>query len=710
MHPAVSQTAAQAKLAFNSTLDYAFHIINLVISLPSRLFIFFFNLWYMFCETLLIFGFKPRSPRGPQQPTKPHGRIAIVGAGLTGVSSAAHAIAHGFDVVIFEQMDKTGGIWANVNATSGLQLNSLLYRFHPAVKWSRAFPKRDEILSEITRVWKEYQLEDRTRFNTRVTSVRRASRDEIKDLYDEDDLVPAKQGHARWVINDGRDGVFDAIIVTVGTCGDPNMITLPGMPGYKEKQQEKREKEQKEKSEKERPEGESEDSSHKNPASAWTENTEQPKAQDIAHDQDEKKAEKFFTPAEAYHGEGDVDVSAAHEESPTQDNGAWEKYKPKEDAWAIGRDQTQKKDEGFPTPGEAFEVGKDTQKGSEDQSLAPTTDGRTRKDSSSKKTSGKRDAKEKRSSQDEKHTSEDDDNVFQGPIFHSSQLDREDAPTFEGKTVVVVGGGASAVESVETALAKGAKECIMLVRDDKWIIPRNIFVDTLIALQPFGRQMPLSFLWEKFITLYNYWGVSDLTPAHLGLFEGTPVVNDEFLGHVRKGRCKYIRGDTECLTSRGVLVNVRGRDSKPGDKGEKKEFDADIVVLATGFKKPDVGFLPADLFPEDYTRPNLYLQTFCTEDWSILMTNSAYMNAIDARILMTFLMDKNARPTPKDMKLWVDCLRFIKRGAKGGALGFFTYMELTIWLALFHIFRLDRLKWLFFIMQGWGVSPAEYRK
>ena len=78
---------------------------------------------------------------------------------------------------------------------------------------------------------------------------------------------------------------------------------------------------------------------------------------------------------------------------------------------------------------------------------------------------------------------------------------------------------------------------------------------------------------------------------------------------------------------------------------------------------------------------------------------------------MTFLMDKNARPTPKDMKLWVDCLRFIKRGAKGGALGFFTYMELSkppqwmllssallsritaIWLALFHIFRLDRLKW-----------------
>lgn len=47
------------------------------------------------------------------------------------------------------------------------------------------------------------------------------------------------------------------------------------------------------------------------------------------------------------------------------------------------------------------------------------------------------------------------------------------------------------------------------------------------------------------------------------------------------------------------------------------------------------------------------------------------------RILLTFLLDVNARPKPNDMKLWVDVLRFIKRGASGGALGFFTYAELS---------------------------------
>ena len=104
------------------------------------------------------------------------------------------------------------------------------------------------------------------------------------------------------------------------------------------------------------------------------------------------------------------------------------------------------------------------------------------------------------------------------------------------------------------------------------------------------------------------------------------MVNDEFLGHVRKGRCTYIRGDTERLTSHGVLANVRGRHSNPGDEGEKKEvsilarsllpaltktddeqFKADIVVLATGFKKPVIDFLPKDLFPEGYDVRQLLL-------------------------------------------------------------------------------------------------------
>lgn len=52
-------------------------------------------------------------------PPPPHAhlgrpRIAVIGAGLTGVSSAAHCVGHGFDVTLFEAGGEKslGGIWS----------------------------------------------------------------------------------------------------------------------------------------------------------------------------------------------------------------------------------------------------------------------------------------------------------------------------------------------------------------------------------------------------------------------------------------------------------------------------------------------------------------------------------------------------------------------------------------------------------------------
>ncbi|KIJ06721.1 hypothetical protein PAXINDRAFT_103252 [Paxillus involutus ATCC 200175] len=101
------------------------------------------------------------------------------------------------------------------------------------------------------------------------------------------------------------------------------------------------------------------------------------------------------------------------------------------------------------------------------------------------------------------------------------------------------------------------------------------------------------------------------------------------------------------------------------------------------------------------------------------MTNSAYENAIASaghfhigiytRTLITFILDPVTAPTAKDMKLWVDAIRYLKRGASGGALGFFMYMELIIWLLLFYIIRPDRLRWMSFILAGWGLRPDDKR-
>jgi hypothetical protein len=41
-------------------------------------------------------------------------KIAVIGAGITGVSAASHCVGHGFDTVIFESGSRKalGGIWS----------------------------------------------------------------------------------------------------------------------------------------------------------------------------------------------------------------------------------------------------------------------------------------------------------------------------------------------------------------------------------------------------------------------------------------------------------------------------------------------------------------------------------------------------------------------------------------------------------------------
>lgn len=152
-------------------------------------------------------------------------------------------------------------------------------------------------------------------------------------------MDPEKGGHARWIINDGSEGIFDAVIVTVGTCGVPQWVGFDGMPaGFIDKKK--------------------------------------------AEQRKEKKTTS---------------------DAPSNDN------------------PTSTKESSSSLANEDAEEGK----------------------------------------------KETDHDVYRGPILHSSQLDSAEVSELDGKTVVVIGSGASGVEAVETALARGAGKCIMVARDDK---------------------------------------------------------------------------------------------------------------------------------------------------------------------------------------------------------------------------------------------------
>lgn len=227
--------------------------------------------------------------------------------------------------------------------------------------------------------------------------------------------------------------------------------------------------------------------------------------------------------------------------------------------------------------------------------------------------------------------------------------------------------------------------------------------------------MPLSFIPEWIIKKFHYRDLEHkLAPTQLGLFQKTPIVNNEFLAHIRSNLITYKRGDVIKITSKGARFNDRSLSpsAKPGSPGIEGIESADVLVLATGFKKPDMSFLPSDLFStegeRDYRPPNLYLQNFSTEDWSILTTNASYQDALGvvgnwhisiyARILAVFILDKSTRPLPKQMKLWCDVINFIKVstigevGVKSG-LAFFTYTELVLWIIGFLFFKISRIMW-----------------
>ena len=71
-----------------------------------------FTFIYQLIQWFLGKLFSPNAPEPGAKLGRP--KIAIVGAGLTGVAAASHCVGHGFDVQIFEAGPRKnlGGIWS----------------------------------------------------------------------------------------------------------------------------------------------------------------------------------------------------------------------------------------------------------------------------------------------------------------------------------------------------------------------------------------------------------------------------------------------------------------------------------------------------------------------------------------------------------------------------------------------------------------------
>lgn len=257
-----------------------------------------------------------------------------------------------------------------------------------------------------------------------------------------------------------------------------------------------------------------------------------------------------------------------------------------------------------------------------------------------------------------------------------------------------------------------------LVQSDKWIIPRNPIVDVLLSSNILGYEWFLSWIPEMLLRRFFYRDLKDLAPPTNSLFTSTPMVNDKVLDQIRDGTAKWHRCDVLDFQSKAVNINKRAQGVPKDGPGRHESVETDILIMATGYKRPSLSFLPDKFFEDPYAPPNWYIQTFPVGEYSIVATNSTYLNAIGTvghfhigvytRLLLVFLWDPLTRPPPGWMKFQVDFTKWIKQRSPTGAFDFFSYFELCWWFVEILLFNPFRIKWILFVLFGWAQVPAEW--
>ena len=146
-------------------------------------------------------------------------KVAIIGAGMSGMLAAFRLKQAGIDHVVIEKNAEEGGTWLE-NRYPGCRVDVpnhfYSFSFEPNHQWPEFYSSRDDLLEYFRRFAKDRALHERIRFNTEVVS---AEFDDAADMWT---LHLRKQ--------DGTTETISANVM-IGAVGQLNRPKLPNLPG-----------------------------------------------------------------------------------------------------------------------------------------------------------------------------------------------------------------------------------------------------------------------------------------------------------------------------------------------------------------------------------------------------------------------------------------------------------------------------------------------
>ena len=151
-------------------------------------------------------------------------KVAIIGAGLSGIAAAVQLQRLGIPYVVYERRHELGGTWS-LNQYPDIRVDTLSityeYSFDDHYPWSEYFARGAEVREYIEFIAKKYGVFEHIRFG--------------RDLEDATFDEPSSQWRLKLLCKDGphEEVTVNAVVSAAGLFSTPQMPDIPGVESFK---------------------------------------------------------------------------------------------------------------------------------------------------------------------------------------------------------------------------------------------------------------------------------------------------------------------------------------------------------------------------------------------------------------------------------------------------------------------------------------------